>query len=297
MQTGEYAQMFDWENLRHFLAVARTGTLSGAARSLGVDHATVSRRLAALETELQTTLVERLPRSCRLTAEGIAVFERSKAMEEAAFAIARRTHAAQASLHGKVALSAPPVLATHFLAGRLADFRAAFPGIQLSVTAEPRLVSLGRRESDVALRLVRPSEQSYVARKIGRMQFALYASRAYPHINDSARWTFIVYDERFADKPLQRWLDEIAGKRPASCELSDISSHLVAARAGAGIAALPCFLGDGDPGLVKVDHEGAAFSLDIWLATHRDLRRSRTVRAVMNYLGDAFLNDQALGLD
>jgi DNA-binding transcriptional LysR family regulator len=289
--------MFDWENLRHFLAVARTGTLSGAARALRVDHATVSRRLAALEAELQTTLVERLPRSCRLTATGIQVFEQSQAMETAAFAIERHTRAVQTPLHGKVTLSAPPVLATHFLAGRLRDFRATFPGIQLSVIAEPRQVSLSRRESDVALRLVRPKEPSYVIRKIGHMPFALYASHDYPHVTDPAAWAFIAYDEQFSDMPLQRWLLEIAGKRPVNGELSDISSHLMAARAGAGIAGLPCFLGDEDTSLVKLDHEGSVFSLDIWLVTHRDLKRSETIRAVMNYLGDAFASCRALGLD
>jgi transcriptional regulator, LysR family len=100
--------MFDWENLRHFLAVGNAGTLSGAARSLRVDHATVSRRLVALEDELQVVLVERLPRACRLTPVGIQVFEQAKAMESTAFAIERHTRATQAPLSGKVTLSAPP---------------------------------------------------------------------------------------------------------------------------------------------------------------------------------------------
>ncbi|EHP39488.1 LysR family transcriptional regulator [Cupriavidus basilensis OR16] len=134
--------MLDWESLRHFLAVARTGTLSGAARDLQVDHATVSRRLAALEAGLQALLVERLPRSCRLTPLGVSVFEQAKTMEAAAFAIERQTRASHEPVSGKVSLSAPPVLTTHLLAGRLADFRAAYPGIQLSVSAQARAVSL-----------------------------------------------------------------------------------------------------------------------------------------------------------
>ena len=297
IQTGENALMFDWENLRHFLAVGRAGTLSGAARSLRVDHATVSRRLAALEHELQVTLVERLPRACRLTAAGIEVFEQAKTMEAAAFAIERHTRANQAPLQGKVTLSAPPVLVTHFLAMRMADFQMKYPGIQLSITAEARQVSLSRREADVALRLVRPKESSNVIRRVGLMPFALYASRRYPGLRDPSRWAFIAYDEQFADMPQQRWLLKIAGQRPVSCELIDISSHLSAAQAGAGVAGLPCFLGNADKQLVRLDEPAVPFSRDIWLITHRDLKRSENVRAVMDYLGEIFRNDPGLGLE
>ncbi|NUA27321.1 LysR family transcriptional regulator [Cupriavidus basilensis] len=287
--------MLDWENLRHFLAVARTGTLSGAARDLQVDHATVSRRLAALEAGLQALLVERLPRSCRLTPLGVSVFEHAKTMEAAAFAIERQTRASHEPVSGKVSLSAPPVLTTHLLAGRLADFRAAYPGIQLCVSAQARAVSLTRREADVALRLVRPSESSSVVRKLGQMPFALYASLDYPALRNPRDWTFIAYDAQFADMPQQRWLLELAGPRPVGCELSDISSHLAAARAGAGVAGLPCFLGDADAGLVRLEHEGAAFSRDIWLVVHRDLRRSAPVRAVMDFLGEVVAGHGAFG--
>lgn len=287
--------MLDWESLRHFLAVARTGTLSGAARDLQVDHATVSRRLAALEAGLQALLVERLPRSCRLTPLGVSVFEQAKTMEAAAFAIERQTRASHEPVSGKVSLSAPPVLTTHLLAGRLADFRAAYPGIQLSVSAQARAVSLTRREADVALRLLRPSDSSSVVRKLGQMPFALYASLDYPALRHPRDWTFIAYDAQFADMPQQRWLLELAGPRPVGCELSDISSHLAAARAGAGVAGLPCFLGDADAGLVRLEHEGAAFSRDIWLVVHRDLRRSAPVRAVMDFLGEVVAGHGAFG--
>ncbi|MBP6706356.1 MAG: LysR family transcriptional regulator [Achromobacter sp.] len=278
--------MFDWENLRHFLAVAREGTLSGAARSLKVDHATVSRRLAALEAELQAPLVERLPRSCRLTPLGLRLHEQAQAMEASAFALERLARASQEPMAGKVTLSAPPVLVTHLLARRLADFRHAHPAIQLSVSAQAQQVSLNRREADVALRLVRPRESSYLVRKLGQMPFALYASSDYAALRQPDNWTFIAYDAQFSDMPQQRWLLDIAGQRAISCELSDISSHLAAARAGAGVAGLPCFLGDHCPELLRLEHGGPAFSRDIWLVVHRDLRRSAPVRAVMDFVAD-----------
>ncbi|MDR3397864.1 MAG: LysR family transcriptional regulator [Pandoraea sp.] len=289
--------MFDWENFRHFLAVARVGTLSGAARSLRVDHATVSRRLTALETELQVPLVERLPRSCRLTPMGIQVYEQAKAMETSAFAVERLAHASLEPLAGKVTLSAPPVLVAHLLARRLVDFRAEYPSIQLSISAQAQQVSLIRREADVALRLVRPKESSSVVRKLGQMPFALYAAPEYVAMRSPEDWTFVAYDAQFADMPQQQWLLGIAGSRTVGCELSDISSHLAAARAGAGVAGLPCFLGDEDPGLVRLEHKGPTFSRDIWLVVHRDLRRSAPVRAVMNFAAKAVTEKPGLRLE
>jgi DNA-binding transcriptional LysR family regulator len=276
--------MFDWENMRHFLAVARIGTLSGAARSLKVDHATVSRRLSALEDEVKTRLVERLPRACKLTPVGQRVFELAQGMEENAYAIERFLDASLSPLSGKVSLSAPPVLVASFLVRHLADFRIAHPGVQLSISGEARKVSLSRREADIALRLVRPEEATTVVRKLGRMSFGLYASRDYPHLHNPSAWEFIAYNAEFADMPQQRWLMSAARGRPVACEISDITGHLAAARSGAGVACLPCFLADADANLQRVAYDGEGFARDIWMAVHQDLRRSLQVRAVMDFL-------------
>ncbi|WP_425960417.1 LysR family transcriptional regulator [Rhizobium nepotum] len=276
--------MADWENLRHFLAVARCGTLSGAARALKVDHATVSRRLAVLEAELDVMLVERLPRSCRLTTIGQQVFDQAVMMEDAADGVARVARAAHTPLIGKVTLSAPPVLAAHLLAQHLAQFRTLYPDIRLSLAAQAQQVSLSRREADVALRLVRPKEAGNVARKLGTMAFGLYARRDYAHRDRPDQWQFIAFDENFGDMPQQKWLLGIAGARPVACELNDIGGHLIAVRTGAGVAGLPCFMGDADPDLVRIGEGLPSFSRDIWLLVHRDLRKTPSVRAVMDFV-------------
>ncbi|MBO9101210.1 MULTISPECIES: LysR family transcriptional regulator [unclassified Rhizobium] len=276
--------MADWENLRHFLAVAHSGTLSGAARALKVDHATVSRRLAALEAELDVVLVNRLPRSCRLTAIGQQVLDQAVTMESAANGIARIARAAHTPLIGKVTLSAPPVLAAHLLAQHLARFRSLYPDIRLSLAAQAQQVSLSRREADVALRLVRPEETGSFALKLGVMPFGLYARRDYPHPDEPDRWQFIAYDESFADMPQQKWLLGVAGARSVACELNDISGHLIAARAGAGVAGLPCFLGDAGRDLVRIGEDAPSFSREIWVVVHRDLRKTPSVRAVMDFV-------------
>jgi DNA-binding transcriptional LysR family regulator len=276
--------MADWEDIRHFLALARVGTLSGAARNLKVDHATVSRRLAALEAGLNVRLVDRLPRSCALTMIGRQVFNLAVEMESGAHGIARLAKAAQAPLAGRLTLSAPPVLVAHLLAEQLARFRAEYPNIRISLSAQGQQVSLSRREADVALRLVRPNEAANVARKIGTMAFGLYAHRSYAHLAAAERWQFIAFDQSFADMPQQRWLLGIAGNRPVACELNHISEHLIAVKAGVGVAGLPRFLGDRDRDLIRIDQKVPSFKREIWLAVHRDLRKAPAVRAVMDFV-------------
>jgi DNA-binding transcriptional LysR family regulator len=276
--------MFDWENMRHFLAVARVGTLSGAARSLKVDHATVSRRLSALESDIGTRLIERQPRACKLTPIGQRVFDLAQGMEEDAYAIERFLDTSRSPLGGKVTLSAPPILVTSFLVKHLADFRRANPNVQLSVSGDMRPVSLSRREADIIVRLGRPEEPTSVARKLGRVSFDLYASTDYPHLHDPTAWEFIAYNAGVAGIPQHQWLMKVAGERPIACEISDINGHLAAARAGAGVAGLPGFLADTDAQLQRVAHDGEPFSRDIWMAVHRDLRRSPPIRAVMDFL-------------
>jgi DNA-binding transcriptional LysR family regulator len=275
--------MLDWEDIRHFLAVAQSGTLSGAARNLKVDHATVSRRLAALEAALDVRLIDRLPRSCRLTAIGTQVFEQAVEMEAGAHGIARLAKAAHTPLFGRVTLSAPPVLVAHLFAEQLARFRAEYPDIRLSLAAQGQPISLSRREADVAVRLVQPDEAGSVMRKIGTMAFGLYAHRSYVHLAAPERWQFVAFDESFAGMPQQLWLLGIAGGRPVACELNHISEHLIAVRAGVGVAGLPCFLGERDPDLVRIDEDLPPFARDIWLAVHRDLRKTPAVRAVMDF--------------
>jgi DNA-binding transcriptional LysR family regulator len=254
----------------------------------------VSRRLAALEMALDVRLVDRLPRSCRLTVIGEAVRERALTMEAGADGIARLAKAAHVPLVGRVAVSAPPVLVAPLLARHLARFHDEHPDIRLSLAAQGEQVSLSRREADVAVRLVRPDEAGSVTRKIGAMPFGLYAHRSYSHLAAPERWQFIAFDGAFTDMPQQQWLLDIAGDRPIVCELNYISEHLIAARAGVGVAGLPCFLGEADSDLVRIDRNAPSFSRDIWLVVHRDLRNSRPVRAVMDFVAQIVAEEPLL---
>jgi DNA-binding transcriptional LysR family regulator len=115
------------------------------------------------------------------------------------------------------------------------------------------------------------------------MAFGLYALRSYAHLDAPESWQFIAFDQSFADMPQQRWLLGIAGDRPVACELNHIGEHLIAARAGVGVAGLPCFLGERDHDLVRIHEDVPSFVRDIWLVVHRDLRKTPAVRAVMDF--------------
>lgn len=279
--------MFDWEDLRHFIAVAQAGSVSGAARVLDVDHSTVSRRLAALEAALQTTLVERLPRASRLTVIGHEILARASEIETNAFAIERIARDARRDLQGKVIVSAPAVLATHILAQQVAAFRRLYPHLRLSVATQAHSASLSRREADIAVRLFRPTEDSYVARKLSTMPFGLYASPQYVFRDEPGRWGFIAYDEQSEDMPHQRWLLATAGTRPVVCEVSDITSQLVAARTGIGVASLPCFIGDKDPDLVGLAFDGVPFEREVWLVLHPQMKSAPSIRAAADFIAGA----------
>lgn len=276
----------NWDDLRYFHAIARAGTLSGAARLLGVDNATVGRRLAALEDALQGRLVERLPRTARLTPLGEQVRDQVAAMEGNALAVSRIVLAARSREHGKVVITAPPVLARHFLAPNLGALSRHHPLVQLSILSEAHVVSLARLDADLALRLTPPIDDSDIAHKIGRMPFGLYAAHDYPHANAPGKWEFIAYTARQADFAHLRWLYEVIGGRRVACEVTDLSNQYEAACSGVGVAGLPCFIGDTDARLQRLPEAHVALSLDVWIALHPDRRHDKLVRNAMRDIVD-----------
>jgi DNA-binding transcriptional LysR family regulator len=281
-------QAFDWEDLHHFAVFAREKSLSAAARRLDVDHATVARRIAALEESLALKLVDRRARAYEMTADGKRVAAIAERMDDEAYALARAAHSLRKGLDGEIAVSAPPALSSSRIAPRLDRLRAAHPGITLRLIGEKRAASLSRREADLAIRLSRPTEAGLITRKLGSLGFALYATETYLSSLPNAGHCFITGDRDFDDLPQQRWLKAVAGDRPIVLQANDQLSQFAAAQAGVGIAALPIYLADRDPALVRVAARPATISRDIWLVVHRDLQKSPPVRAVMDFLADCF---------
>ena len=286
----------NWDDLRIFLAIAKAGTLSAAARLLKVDQATVSRRLSALEGDLNLQLVDRLPREARLTTIGREILEMALEVENKAFAVQRLALTASTERRAKVTITAPPILARHFLAPNIGHFAERYPSVQLSIFSESHIASLARLEADLALRLSPAVEDTDISRKIGRLDFALYASRDYRHSADSAAWEFIGYTDRQADFAHHRWLYEVIGQRRVACELTDLSNQYEAACTGVGVAGLPVFIGDADPRLVKLASDHTMLTLDIWIAMHRDTRTDVHVRNTASVITE-LIASHGLGLN
>jgi DNA-binding transcriptional LysR family regulator len=198
--------MADWENLRHFVVLAREGTLSAAARMLGVDHATVARRVAALEADTGLKLIDRRARSYQLTDDGKRIAATAIPMEEAAFAVGRAVQAARPGLRGEVSISSPPSVTNVLIAPQLFRLRHRHPGIRIKLIGEKRAASLNRREADVALRVTRPQEPGLIARKIGSFGFSLYGAPGYLKETPPHAFAFVAYDDSMNEAPQQKWL-------------------------------------------------------------------------------------------
>lgn len=281
--------MTNWEDLHHFVVLAREKTLSAAARALDVDHATVARRVAALEAATAMKLVDRRTRTTTLTEDGRRIAAIAVSMEEAAFAVERAVQAAKPGIGGEVTVSAPPSLANALIAPELAGLLRRHPALRIKLIGEKRSASLTRREADIALRLSRPDEPGLIARKIGRFGFSLYGAEEYIRETPPHALAFIAYDGAMDEAPQQIWLKAVAGDREIVLRTNDLENQAAAARTGVGLAALPHFLGDPDPRLTRYQPGGRtvaprAVIRDIWLLVHRDLRKVPAVRVVMEFL-------------
>jgi DNA-binding transcriptional LysR family regulator len=283
-----------WDDLRIFLSLARGGTLTTAAKALGVSHPTVARRVQALEKQIGARLFERLPDRFVPTAAGAELLADTEAMEKAALSINRRSAGLSDTVSGVVRLSAGEAMSA-LLARHLAALRADLKQIEFELTASHTLANLSRREADLLIREQVPELGGIVARKLGRVAYAVYANRALTVGKaelKSAPW--IGFDDDHSYMPGQHWLQQLLdGARPA-VRCNNWLVLFEAARAGTGLAVLPCFLGDTDPQLQRIGNVIPEVYADQWLLVHRDLRALPRVRAVMDAVVTLFQRERPM---
>ena len=262
----------DWQDVHYFVALARHGTLSATARALRVNHATVARRIASLEALLGHAIFDRRAIGYALTAEGKTLIKHANAMDEAALSILRRLDAGT-ELSGRVRLAAGRVLAERFLIDRLRAFHERYPAIDLEVIGGSRVVSLAKRDADIALRYGSPKDSELVARRIARLTFGLYTSPAYhDKLKAGQSPAFIGFDENSEFIAEAKWLKQQFGDRRFSFRTSSQTTQAAAARAGYGIALLPKYVVEThEPGLVEVTAGEHLPERDVWLIIRRDL--------------------------
>lgn len=276
-------QALNWNDLRVLLALARCQTLAAAARQLGVNESTVGRRLAAAEERLGTRLFERSLGLCRPTEAGAAVVAGAERVElevqELEAAAAGRDRLAA----GTVRLTSVPILVNRFLLPAVPSLLRAHPQLRLELIAEPRDLSLTKREADVALRLARPrKELRAVARRVGRLDYAVYG----PKRKKADRLPWITYEDSMADLPQWRWIADRLGTEDGVSPVlvNDAEAILQGVKAGLGKSLLPIAVAERESGLIRLDQGAPVLSRELWLMVHPELRDLTRVRVVMDWL-------------
>jgi len=280
-----------WELYRSFLAVVREGSLSGAARRLALTQPTIGRHVDALEQALNAALFTRSQHGLTPTAAALDLVPHAEAMESAAAALIRTASGEADAARGAVRLTASDIVGAEVLPPILADFRERHPGIVLELALTNKTEDLLRHEADIAVRMTRPTQAALVARRIGVIRVGLYAHRRYaeahglPDSLDAVAGHAVIGFDR--DAASVRGLGD-AGV-PVTREIftfrcdNDLA-QLAALRAGCGIGGCQLSIAARNPDLLPVLHDKLMFQLEMWVVMHEDLRASRRVRLLFDYL-------------
>jgi DNA-binding transcriptional LysR family regulator len=290
----------DWDDFKVLLALARAGSVAGAARALGVDNSTVSRRLAALEDAVGARLLLRGGREFGWTAEGRAAIGAAESIETAVAQGLRTCRAARSDVSGSLRLSCPSGLVTPLAGMMLPAVREKHPALAIELIADNRTVDLAKGEADMALRMFRPTESGLVARRTFEMGWGVFASRAYlaehgtpASADELAGHRLVLYHELLLRVPGPRWLEARRGPHTLFLRVdnTEVASNAIAS--GGGIGIVPCFEAVGRPDMVRVFPEPMAFNTG-WIVYHEATRDTARVRAAVVALVEFFEAHAAL---
>ncbi|AWI59037.1 LysR family transcriptional regulator [Sinorhizobium fredii] len=285
---------FTWDDLQFFLAVARTGQLSTAARRLRTSHATVSRRIDRLEFALKVKLFERNPRGYVLTTMGQRFVETAERIERETEQLQFDISDGMTAQRGVVRLSTLEGFGNFFLSDRLAEFAGRYPNISLELVAIQQIMSLSRKEADIAVALAAPKAGPYHSEVLTPYTLHVYGARSYlaRHSkirtrNDLSSHRFVGYIEDMIFTPGLDYLGEIQPGLRAHFQSSSILTQLKAARQGLGLCVLPYFMAKEETNLEIVLPEEIELKRTYWLICHRDQIAMPRVRAVRDFLVEA----------
>lgn len=283
---------FDWDDLKHLLAVARHGSTLAAGRALGVDQSTVQRRLVELERRLGQSLVQRQPAGYRLTDFGQQMLPFAEAVERSVQVFEQQLHALGTDAAGVIRLTCPePIVNRIMQSGLLDRFHARHPRLRVQFVMSDKFIDLGQGEADVALRSGDFDDDELVGRKIGDSVWAVYASQGYIErhgqpagIEHLRRHALVGFDDTMARHRIAQWLRQVAPDAPMAARSSSVLGLVYSVKAGLGVGPLPLSLGDAEPDLVRVLGPVPELSR-IWrILTTRELRRTPRVSALFDFI-------------
>lgn len=286
------AGQMNWDDLKFFLEVARTRTASSAARRLGVDYSTVSRRISALEKALGTLLFERSRASgFVLTAEGQHLLGYAEALESTLQTACEQVSGASLALSGHVRIGSTEGFGSYFVAPQLGGFQDIYPNIAIDLLPVPHFISLSRREADIAITLERPERGPYVCSRLCDYALKLYATPEYLQrhpsihdVDDLSRHSFITYVDDLAFSPELLYLESIVPNASSALRSTSVVAQYQATLQGRALAILPCFLAGPDARLVEVLADEVKVTRQFWLYYREDLRKLKRITLVADYL-------------
>jgi DNA-binding transcriptional LysR family regulator len=281
----------EWDDLKHFLAVARSGSLTDAARALKASAATVGRHIDALEKRLGARLFEHRTTGYVLTDAGRLIVQRAEEAEAAVLAVEREVQGTDLRLSGMVRIASTEDISTMVIVPALPEFKSKHPGVELEIIGRLDLANLSRRDADVALRTARPEKGDLMVRRIGAVDLGVYASRKYAAARgleagplDFRSVDVITWIEERATLRGGQWLAQRAIDSPVGVRVNSTRLLYEACRAGLGVAVLPCFSADLDGDLVCLVPPEQVLSVDAWVVMHRDLAKTARIRAAADFL-------------
>ena len=274
----------EWSDIRIFLAIARTRSLSGAARAVHQSQPTMGRRLKVLERGIGHALFQRGPDGFMLTDEGSVLMAHAERMEEEALAFERELAGQEQHLEGQLRVSSSDWFGVYMLTPVFAEFVKAHPQIAIELVTDSRLFNLARREADVVFRIQAFAEPDVIQRRLMTVSYGLYTAkgRSKPLPKDGKGCAVITLDAAYRDFPDARWLKKTLPKAHVAFTSNSREAQARMCATGVGLAVLPRPLGDRIEGLRLMRVESEPPGRDVWMGYHRDLRRLRRLRALVD---------------
>ncbi len=280
----------NWDDLRVFLALCREGSATAAGRALGVNHTTVARRIRALEQSLGTRLFDPSRDGYEMTQSAENMYEHVQRMEDISQAIDREVFGRDAELKGPLKLTVAHDVAERLVVGRLREFRQAYPSIDLELLTTSGLVDLAAREADIALRMTAKPPDYLIGRKVLPMRHGVYGSAEYLRSLDGSAQVIVFR----GDTELPAWVRDHFPDAKVAMRVEDVSTMSSAVSHGLGLARMPCYIGDTEPGVCRLDLALTPSTWGIWILSHVDLRSTARVRVVREFLVEVVEAQRAL---
>ena len=278
----------DWNDLRYVKAIADTGNVAEAANYLNVHQSTVFRRLNTLEKHLGVRLFERFANGYVMTIAGEDFCQAAERIEADISALNRRVSGQDMRPSGTIRVTMTDALLIKLFAPCLAEFRLAYPEIELEILISKEVLSLTKRDADLAIRTTKQPQETLVGRKVAQVAIAVYGSQKYlkthPNLNNLNYHDWIGFDETVLDSATANWLKRTIPNVKFQYRFNTCMGILAAVKENTGLALLSCYLGDSDPDLVRVGSPIGELEKQLWILTHEDLRHVTRIRAFIDFV-------------